>query len=146
VIAEGELISNVALKDDWPVLGLAHIKSQAALPVLYSVLERAKGYMKVAIAYSIYSICRDEKMIDVVLAELPKVNNSFGLIDIVHLLPVFQDIRVKEQLEEYRHHKDFLVAYNATVAMGLSTDGLVTEYRNKSNTRGFWSRIFCFKK
>src|ERR1700761_8859602 len=62
-IAEQELINALKAGDDWPFLGLGHIKSQKALPELYEWLGKSDKGMKVKIAYAIFQISRDKKMI-----------------------------------------------------------------------------------
>lgn len=54
--AEIELIKVVSLRDDWPIIGLGHIKSKNALPTLYELLDNSKGAIKVTIAHSIFQI------------------------------------------------------------------------------------------
>jgi hypothetical protein len=130
-IAEQELIDALSLRDSWPFRGLGHIKSQKSLPAMYGWLEKSETGTKVVIAYSIFQISRDEKMIDIVLAEIPKVSNEFVLIDLLHLLPGFQDSRVQAMLDKFRYDKRYLVAYNATMAMGLPTEKVVEAFRNK---------------
>ncbi|MCO4293805.1 hypothetical protein NF867_13115 [Solitalea sp. MAHUQ-68] len=65
-VAEIELIKALSLRDNWPIVGLGYIKSKDALPTLYNLLEKSKGAMKVTIAYSIFQICQDPKMIEIV--------------------------------------------------------------------------------
>ena len=55
-IAEKELIDVVSTKDDWPIMGLGHIKSQNALKKLYNLLPQSKKGMKVTIAHSIFPV------------------------------------------------------------------------------------------
>jgi hypothetical protein len=130
-LAEDMLIEALSLKDPWPVLGLGHIRSVKALSALYSLLEEGRLAMKVNIAYAIYEINQDKKMIDLILEEFPKITDEYVLTEILHLLTLFPDARVTELLRTYRRDKRYLVAYNAAVALGESTDRVVSEFRQK---------------
>ena len=132
--AELELIKSANLGDTWPIIGLGHIKSTQALPALYSLLDESKQSFKVTIAYSIFQICKDEKMIGIVLQELPKITNQYELIAVLYMLPAFTDDRISVLLNNYRDHKEYLVAYNATRALGLSTDEVVKKFSAKGYT------------
>lgn len=135
--AETELIKSANLGDTWQIIGLGHIKSKDALPTLYSFLDKSNKGMKVTIAHSIFQICQDPKMIDIVLEEVPKTTNQYQLINILYMLPAFEDERVTALLTELCEHKEYLVAYNATRAMGLPTEAVVTNFRNNEETKGF---------
>ena len=130
-IAEKELIDILSTKDDWPIMGLGHIKSQNSLTKLYDLIPESKKGMKITIAHSIYQICEDTEMIEIVLTEIPKISNQYELIHIVYLLPDFENRKVDEVLYNLRQHKEYLVAYNATQAMGLSTQEVVAKFRKK---------------
>jgi hypothetical protein len=132
-LAEVELIKTANPGDTWPIIGLGHIKSKDSLPVLYKLLTKSTKNIKVTIAHSIFQICQDKKMVDIVLEETPKVTNWYDLIDILYMLPDFKDERVTTMLNNFRNHKDYLVAYNATRALGLSTDEVVEKFRNQKN-------------
>ncbi len=129
-IAETELIDVVSLRDHWPIIGLGHIKSKAALPKLYDLLHGADDPMKVTVAHSIFQICQDAQMIDIVLNTMPAITNPFELIDLLYFLPDFDDRKVTELHHSYRHHTDYLVAYNATQALALPTDEVVKKFRD----------------
>ena len=140
-VAEAELIKAVSLRDDWPIVGLGHIKSKDAVPTLYELLGKSKGAMKVTIAHSIFQITEDAKMIEIVLETMPRITNEFELIDVLYYLPNFKDKRVTDLHHSYRHHKDYLVASNATRYLGLPTDGVVEKFRDKKQ-RSFWDKLF----
>jgi hypothetical protein len=129
--AEAELIKTAHSGDTWQLLGLGHMKSTDALPTLYSLLGKSREGIKVTVAHSIFQICNDPKMVDIVLEEVPKSSAPFELIDILYLLPAFKDRRVTALLHSYRDHKEYLVAYNATRALGLPTDDIVNRFRNE---------------
>lgn len=129
--AEMEMIKSLSAGDTWPVIGLGHIKSKDALPKLYKLLSASSKNIKITIAHSIFQICQDQKMIDIVLEETTKTTHWSDLIDILYLLPAFQDEKVMAMLNDFRNHKEYLVAYNATRALGLPTDEVVEKFRVK---------------
>jgi hypothetical protein len=129
-IAADELLAAVDVNDTWPTLGLGHIKSTKALPRLYEVLGKTERAVKITTAYAIFQICQDQQMIAIVLQELPRTKNIYELISVLYLLPNFKDDKILSLLNDYRRHKDYLVAYNATVALGLSTDTVVRKFRS----------------
>lgn len=131
--AETELIKAVNTGDTWIITGLGHIKSKDSLPVLYRLLPKTKKNIKVTIACSIYKICQDRNMIDIVLEETPRIISQIELIDLLYLLPELKDKRVTEMLNNFRNHREYLIAYNATRALGLPTDEVVEKFRNKKS-------------
>lgn len=128
--AEADLIKAASLQDNWPIVGLGHIKSKAALTILFDLLNQSKGGMKVTIAHSIFQICQDPAMIDLVLETMPEITNQYELIDILSYLPDFKDKRITDLHHGYRNHNEYLVAYNATRYLGLPTDEVVERFRN----------------
>ncbi len=140
-IAEVELINVVSLKDNWPIVGLGHIKSKDALPTLYDFLDKSKGSMKVTIAHSIFQIYQDTKMIEIVLETMLRITNQYELIDVLYYLPDFKDKRITELHNNYRNHKEYLVAYNATRYLGLPSDEVVEKFREKGKNRSIWDRL-----
>ncbi|MFZ1675861.1 MAG: hypothetical protein WAT91_01230 [Saprospiraceae bacterium] len=129
--AEIEMIKSLRPGDTWPIIGLGHIKSKDALPKLYKLLVKSEKNIKVTVAHSIFQICQDEKMIDIVVEETIKTTHWSELIDILYLLPGFKDERVIKMLNDFRNHKEYLVAYNATRALGLPTEEVVEKFRVK---------------
>jgi hypothetical protein len=140
-VAEVELISAASLLDDWPIVGLGHIKSKSSLPTLYTLLTQSKGCMKVIIAHSIFQINRDVGMIDTVLETMPEITNEFELIHTLYYLSDFEDKRTLELLDSYRYYKDYLVAYNAARYLGLPTEEVVNEFRDNEQRGSFWNRL-----
>lgn len=140
--AEVELIKAASLRDDWPIVGLGHIKSNDALPTLVKLLSESKGAMKVKIAHSIFQISQDEKMKDIVLETMPQITGEFELIDVLYYLPFFKDNKITDLLQSYRNHKKYLVAYNAARYLGLPTDEVVEKFRNKEKPKSFWDKLF----
>ncbi|MBK9981092.1 MAG: hypothetical protein IPP15_01475 [Saprospiraceae bacterium] len=68
-------------------------------------------------------------MIAIVLDETPKITNWIELIDIMYMLADFHVEKVTSMLHGFRDHEDYLVAYNATRALGLPTDDVVKKFR-----------------
>ena len=81
-------------------------------------------------------------MIDLVLKELPKITSQYELIDVVYMLPAFKNEKITALLNNYRNHKEYLVAYNATRALGLSTDEVVNKARQQNEKKSFWKKLF----
>ena len=71
-------------------------------------------------------------MIDIVLKETPELTSLYEIIDIIYLLPDLKDKKVTAMLNNFRDHKEYLVAYNATRALGLPTGEVVEKFRNKN--------------
>jgi len=138
-MAEDLLIKALHSKDSWPARGLGHIHSNKALPALYALLEQCQQDTKVNVAYSIYQINQDKTMIEVVLAEFPKITGQYILTDVLHILPLFRDTRLTELLRTYRRDKRYLVAVNAATALGESTDRVVAEFRHR---KSWWRQLF----
>jgi hypothetical protein len=130
-IAEKELIESLSLRNTWPIIGLGHIKSETALPSLNHLLHKAQKGVKVAIAHSIYQISGEEVMVDIVIEEMVKLKNWYDIIDFLYMLPDFNHIKTDQLLKSFCNYKDYLVAYNATRALGLPTDDVVKRFRNK---------------
>lgn len=132
-IAEKELIEALGIRDDWPINGLGHIKSKKALPKLYDLLQISEKEIKVSIAHSIFQISHDKNMIAIVLTEMPKLKHWTEIIHMLYLLPTFKDGKIDKMLNDYREHKEYLVAYNANRVLGFSTDNVVEKFTNKKN-------------
>jgi hypothetical protein len=130
-VAEEEMIAALSLNDDWPVQGLAHIRSRKALPRLKELLGKSNGKMKIVLAQAIFRISGDPAMPVQVLAALPGIRNTSELIDVLYLLPGFGDEKINGYLQSLLEHPEYLVAYNAARVMGLSTDDVVQKFRNR---------------
>jgi len=141
-VAEKELIKAACFLDDWSIVGLGHIKSKESLPTLIKLLVSSNGCLKVKIAFAIFQISQDDKMKDIVLDTMPKITDEFQLIDVLYYLPFFKDKRITDLLNHYRAHEKYLVAYNATRYLGLSTDEVVEKFRRKEKLQNFWRRFF----
>ncbi len=133
-IAEMELISVVSIHDYWPIRGLGHIKSSASLPKLYELLSQGNDNIRVFLAHAIFLICQDAEMLEIVINEtrslaekLPK--SEYYLIDIINLLPDFNDNRTNQTLLDFCDSDHYLIAYNAARVLGHSTDDIVSKAR-----------------
>ena len=129
-IAESELINSASLKDTWQIIGLGHIKSTNSLSKLYGLLSNANSYMRIVIAHSIFQICKDKTMIEIVLNEASELTNE-EIINVLYMFPDFKDSKTDELLRKFCESKSYLVAYNATRTLGLSTDEVVKKFCNK---------------
>ena len=81
--AEKELIKRLSCwRDDWPIIGLGHMRSEKALPQLRNLLKWARGATKAQIATAIWKIAGDDEMVNVVIrssrASLLSSLNHFG--------------------------------------------------------------------
>ena len=85
--------------------------------------------MKVTIAHAIFQINGDATMGELVLKEMPQLDSWTEIIDLLYLLPDFKDARVAALLHQFRESKEYLIAYNATRVLGLSTDEVVKKFR-----------------
>jgi len=139
--AEIELIKVVSLQDNWPIIGLGHIKSKDALTKLYELLNVSKKAMRVTIAHSIFQICLDTRMIEVVIETMPGITHEFELIEVLYYLPNFKSKRITELHHSYCNHKNYLVAYNATRYLGFPTDEVVEKFREKKQQTSLWDRL-----
>ena len=118
-VAEEELISKAGLNDNWPVIGLGHIRSHKALPALYRLLGEAEGSQRIVIAHSIFQINKDKKMCNAVLDELTHAGlwSKFSIIAILYMLRDFENPEITGKLIEFCDSENYLVAYNAARAL-----------------------------
>lgn len=119
-LAEAELLKRLKPGDDWPVRGLGHIKSKAALPELIKLLKNAKGSMRACIALAIWKISKDDSMCDVVLEESHKCYTdddesmkTFEMIDIIFFLAELPIEDARNRIDQLKNSKNYLIAYNA---------------------------------
>ena len=68
---------------------------------------------------------------------VPKIKSQHILFDVFFMLSDFKDERIVALLNSYREHEEYLIAYNATRALGLSTDKVVQKFREKNQRKGF---------
>jgi hypothetical protein len=98
--------------------------------------------MKINVAFAIFQIIGEAEMVEVVLEECPKITDEYALIDILWLLPAFQDSRITALLEQYTHEKRYLIAYNATRYLGRPTDEVVKRFRKERKPASWLKRWF----
>ena len=113
------------------VTTLGYLKSHKSLDILYGLLNNAKSIAMVIIASSIYEIAKDEKMIAIALEACEPLTNWWDLTGVFYYLAKFKNQRTDDFIRKYFDHKEYLVAYNATRAMGLPTDPVVKKFREK---------------
>lgn len=124
--AEEELIKRLSIRDDWPVIGLGHMKSAKAAPKLYELLPKAFGSVKAQIATALWKICGNEEMLEVVL-KLSQPSffswlnpfHEFKQIDIIYCLAQFPQSKAGARLEELTEDEKYLISYNAKRALEL---------------------------
>src|SRR5688572_19666975 len=92
-VAEQELIRSLNVNNLWAVTGLGHMRSGNALPYLQKLYPKSKSFGKIIIAHAIFRISSDPKMIELVVEEFSHIKNESQLIDIIYLLPEFNDVR-----------------------------------------------------
>jgi len=132
-IAEQELIESASLKDSWSIIGLGHICSEKSLRILYTLFDESASFLKIIIAHSIFQINKDPKMAPAVLQEL-SMSGSWhvsSLIDILYMLPDFQDAAINRQLECFSNSTNYLIAYNATSVLGRPTEPVVKKFSTR---------------
>jgi hypothetical protein len=131
-IIENELIVAADSADYWLIAALGYLKSHKALPKLYQLLEEADDEtIKIDIASAIYCICGDSEMVQIALDELDstmKTNNEDKLVSILYKFHPFEDERISQRLFELLDSPNYLVAYNAAIALDISTDNIVIKF------------------
>lgn len=132
-IAESELIDALSLDDSWPIRGLGHIRSFSSLPYLYNLLPGSNGFIRIAIAHAVFSINKDGKMIEeaikatlLLTKQLPKT--EYQLIDVIYLLPDFNDEAINKILHSLYNSNFYLIAYNAAKVLGYPTVDIVSKF------------------
>lgn len=131
-IAAKELCDAAGPGDSWPIAGLGHLRATESLPKLYGLLSQGGPGFKIAVAHSIFLISGDRAVTRVVLDEAEKIHELSELIDVLYLLPDFRDEKIHELLVSLCNHPEYLIAYNATRALGLSTDAVVQKFRRRA--------------
>jgi hypothetical protein len=118
--AERALLQRLSLGDDWPTIGLGHLKSTAAGPRLRQMLAKAEGSMKATIATALWKIDRDDSMADIVIkASVDCYTDeddkalTYQMIDIILCLCELPQERVRARLEALTKSGNYLVASNA---------------------------------
>jgi len=119
-LAENELLKQLKPGNDWPVRGLGHIRSKAALPKLEKLLKETKSSMRACVALAIWKINKDKLMCEIVLEESHKCytddDNSiktFEMIDIIFFLAELPFDSSRNRITELKESKNYLISYNA---------------------------------
>jgi len=58
------------------------------------------------------------------------------------MLPTFKDEKIAASLNSFCDHKQYLVVYNATRALGLSTYEVVKRARERNEKKSIWQKLF----
>ena len=141
---EKRLIEMLETKDD-ELIGetLAILKSTDSLTSLNKRLTSAKSATSKIIWASYINEIKggDTEMKDLALKEFDNVRDKYSRITVFHYLSQFQDSRIKEKIQSYIDHSDYLTAYNARTALGIDTQEIVNRERNKDkNWWEFWKK------
>lgn len=107
---------------------LSYLKSEKSLPIFYSLLNSdCNEWAKIIISASIYSIKKDNMMIDVAINAFKKFEQNqdnyfkFTVLPMFYYLARFRNERINDILEKYSKDSDYLIAYNANKALNNST-------------------------
>lgn len=117
---EAVLIEKLKEKFDMLIVeSLSYMKSQKALPILYEGLNNQQEKMaKIITAVSIFEINSDPEMIVVAKNIFKSILDKYELIIAFHYLIRFRDKEIISIIQEYSKNSDYLIAYNAKVALG----------------------------
>jgi hypothetical protein len=118
--AESELLMNLSLGDSWPIEGLGHLKSKAALPRLRQMLPSAQNSIIAYVALAIWKIDRDPTMCGITIkasidfyTDDERSSNTFTMTDIIYCLAQFPLPEALERLKELEKSSNSLISYNA---------------------------------
>tara|TARA_R110000868_G_scaffold408910_1_gene693193 strand:+ start:815 stop:1336 length:522 start_codon:yes stop_codon:yes gene_type:complete len=124
---EQKLISFLKFSDD-TLIGetLAFMKSIDALPALREKLSQtSKPVLRILWSSYINQIKEgDQEMKDIAFEEFKRVRGKYSLIPLFWTLRSFCDDRINERIRKYINHRDYLVSYNAKVALGIPTNSI----------------------
>ncbi len=82
--------------------------------------------MKIILASFINEIkSGDEEMKKIALSEFDKVSEKYSRIGIFHYLAKFCDSRINDKIRNYINDKDYLIAYNARISLGIDTTEII---------------------
>lgn len=123
---------------------LAIMKSKNSLPTLKKTLELNKNPSTRIIWASYINEIKgdDEEMKNIALNEFENVKEKYTLISTFHNISRLNDHRIKEKIQTYINHKDYLIAYNARTSIGIDTKDLIEreKKKNKSKWWQFWKK------
>lgn len=104
---------------------LSYLKSTKSLPLLYKFLEQCSDAMaKIIVATSIFEINNDINMIDAAIVSFEELDNNkdayyiYKVISAFYYLVKFRNSQINIIIENYTHHEEYLVSYNAKQALG----------------------------
>lgn len=104
---------------------LASLRSEKSLPLLYDFLERCSDLMsKIIVAVSIFKINNDNDLVFTAIASFKQLDDTKDPYYVYKLIPAFyylvklRSIKVRNLIEEYTEHKEYLISYNAKQALG----------------------------
>ena len=140
-MAEAALLQRLSPGDDWPALGLGHLRSQKALAPLRALLAKSAGTVRAAAALAIWQISRDPAMCDV-LIRLTHDNDTenreslkcFIMIEVIHCLAHPPYLAAVTRLVELKRSGNYLFAYNARYGLDLRS----TAYSADANSSSDW--------
>lgn len=136
-MAEAALLQRLSPRDDWPALGLGHLRSQKALVPLRTLLPESAGAVRAASALAIWQISRDPAMCDVLIRlsheEYTEDDNSpkrFVLQEVMYCLARLPYPAAVARLEELGRSRNFSIVYTANRALNLRAN----EYASDANS------------
>jgi len=122
--AETELLNRLDAKDDWPILGLAHLNSQKAVPLIRKLVRRAPKACLPAIAEALFRLTGDTSLEPKLIALARSRWAHFGhRSDAALALDLFPTESAQEALREVADRGDYLVSYNAKRALRRQREG-----------------------
>lgn len=128
-MVEKKLIKMLETRDD-NLIGesLAILKSTASLPTLRKRLESAKSSVSKIIWASFINEIHggDKEMKELAFKEFNYIDDKYSLIIIFHYLVKFRDNLINEKIMSYINDSDYLIAYNAKVALGIDSHEIPT--------------------
>lgn len=117
--------------DDWPVIGLGHIKSKRAVEPLLDQLESAARVRAAAIGAALWKITGKDRFVEPVLKaskdayqDNDRQAQSYDMLEIIVSLAAFPHTAVTERLEQLLKSKNSLIAYNAKEALQRRRGGV----------------------
>jgi len=127
-VIEEQLIKKLELGDEDLLIveTLSYLKSEKALPLLYELLNKSSDdRVRIIIAVSIFDINQDDSLVNIAIESFKKIESIkdayfvFRLLSAFYYLSRFKDERANELIAAYTDHGDFLLSYNAKIALGL---------------------------
>lgn len=143
-LLEKELITRLSSEDELDKLvveTLAYLKSSNSLYLLNEKLANtSEPTIKLTIAWAIFEIIQDNKMVGIVLDSIKKIDNKsdayyvYKLTDAFYKLAKFHNVKIDLVLKRYTSRSEFLLAYNAERALRIAQE--IKEFNN------FWNENY----